>query len=105
LPFLPDRVGSYWAKDAQVDVVAIRWDEKQILLGGAKWGTDPVRRKVLTGLTEKAPRVVPDDGDGWTIHYTLFARAGFTEATQALAAETGVRLIDLDELGRGLEKT
>ncbi len=105
LPFMPDRVGSYWAKDAQVDVVAIRWDEKQILLGEAKWGTDPVRRKVLTGLMEKAPRVVPDDDDGWTIHYALFARAGFTEATQALATETGVRLIDLDELGRGLEKT
>ena len=50
---------------------------------------------------ERSPRVVPDDGDGWTIHYRLFARAGFTEATQAMAAEHGVRLIDLDELGRG----
>jgi AAA+ ATPase superfamily predicted ATPase len=105
LPFMPDRVGSYWAKDAQVDVAAIRWDERQILLGEAKWGTDPVRRNVLTALMEKASRVVPDEGESWTVHYALFARAGFTEATQALAAEYGVRLIDLNELGRGLEES
>ena len=40
LPFVPDRIGSHWAKDAQVDTVAIRWDKKQILLGEAKWGTE-----------------------------------------------------------------
>jgi len=68
LPFLPDRVGSHWAKDAQVDVVAIRWDEKRILLGEAKWGTEPVRRKVLTELMSKASRVLPDEGEGWTVH-------------------------------------
>ena len=103
LPFLPDRVGSHWAKDAQVDVVAIRWDEKRILLGEAKWGTEPVRRKVLTELMSKASGVVPYKGEGWTVHYALFARAGFTDPTRDLADEQSVLLVDLDELGRGLE--
>jgi AAA+ ATPase superfamily predicted ATPase len=120
LPLLPDRVGSYWAKDAQdfseplglssgrrlsraVDVLAIRWDEKQILLGECKWGTRPVGRKVLADLMAKAPKVVPDKGEGWTVHYTLFARAGFTDAARALAAEQGATLVDLEELGRELE--
>jgi len=102
LPFLPDRVGSHWAKDAQVDVVAIRWDEKRILLGEAKWGTEPVSRKVLTELMSKASRVVPDKGEGWTVHYALFARAGFTGPTRDLADEQSVLLVDLDELERGL---
>ena len=61
-------MGSHWAKDAQVDVVAIRWDEKRILLGEAKWGTEPVRRKVLTELMSKASGVLPDEGEGWTVH-------------------------------------
>ena len=61
---MPDRVGSHWGKDAQVDVVAIRWNEKQILLGEAKWGTDAVRRKVLTDLMAKTPKVVPNGGEG-----------------------------------------
>ncbi len=96
-------MGSHWAKDAQVDVVAIRWDEKRILLGEAKWGTEPVRRKVLTELMSKVSRVLPDKGEGWTVHYALFARAGFTGPARALADEQSVLLVDLDELGRGLE--
>jgi AAA+ ATPase superfamily predicted ATPase len=102
LPFLPDRIGSHWAKDAQVDVVAIRWDTRHILLGEAKWGTEPVSRSVLTSLMAKAPLVVPDKGEGWTIHYALFARAGFTEATRAEAEQHEVLLVDLDKLDRDL---
>jgi AAA+ ATPase superfamily predicted ATPase len=102
LPFLPDRIGSHWAKDAQVDVVAIRWDQKQILLGEAKWGTDRVGRKVLTDLIAKAARVVPDQGEGWTVHYALFARSEFTEAVVAEAEQHKALLIDLETLGQGL---
>jgi AAA+ ATPase superfamily predicted ATPase len=102
LPFMPDRVGSHWAKDAQVDVVAIRWDEKQILLGEAKWGTEPVGRKVLTDLMAKAARVAPDGGEGWTVQYALFARAGFTDAVQAEAEQHQVSLVDLERLDRDL---
>jgi len=103
LPFVPDCVGSFWARDSQVDVVAVRWDDRQILLGEAKWGADPVRRDVPRGLMAQAHKVVPDRGEGWTVHYALFARAGFTQATRTLAGEHGVGLIDLEELGRGLE--
>ena len=31
LSFLPDRVSSHWSKKVQVDVMAIRWEGKQIL--------------------------------------------------------------------------
>ena len=102
LPFMPDRVGSYWSKEAQIDVVAIRWDEKKILLGEAKWGTEAAGRKVLTDLVAKAPRVVPDEGKGWTVHYALFARAGFTDAVQAEAARRETLLVDLERLGHDL---
>ena len=102
LPFLPDRVGSYWSRDAQVDVVAIRWDEKQILLGEAKWGTNLVGRKVLTDLATKASQVVPEKGEDWTVHYALFARSGFTEATVIEARQCGALLIDLETLDRDL---
>jgi AAA+ ATPase superfamily predicted ATPase len=103
LPFMPDRIGSYWAKDAQVDVVAIRWDQKQILLGEAKWGTERVGRKVLMDLLAKAPKVVPDGGEGWTVHYVLFARTGFTDAVQVEAERLQVVLVDLARLDRDLK--
>jgi AAA+ ATPase superfamily predicted ATPase len=101
-PFLPDRIGSHWAKDAQVDVVAIRWDQKQILLGECKWGTGRVGRKVLTDLVAKTSKVVPDQGEGWTIHYAVFARSGFTDAAVARGEQVGALLVDLEMLGRGL---
>jgi AAA+ ATPase superfamily predicted ATPase len=111
LPFMPDRVGSHWSKDAQVDVVAIRWDEKQILLGEAKWGVKAVGRKVLTDLMAKVPvqggkatKVVPDKGEGWTVHYALFARAGFTDAARSEADRHKVLMVDLERLDRDLSR-
>jgi hypothetical protein len=101
---MPDRVGSHWSKNAQIDVVAIRWSEKQILLGEAKWGTKAVGRKVLTDLMSKASKVVPDKGKDWAVHYALFARAGFTDAARSEAAKHEVLLVDLERLGHDLSR-
>jgi len=35
LPLIPEVVGSHWSMQAQVDVVAINWRDKTILLGEA----------------------------------------------------------------------
>jgi hypothetical protein len=46
-------VGSHWATDVQVDVVAIAWKEKCILLGECKWGMEDVERSVVRELVEE----------------------------------------------------
>ncbi len=106
LPFAPDNVGSHWSREVQVDVVAIGWKQKQILLGECKWGDRPVSRSVVTELVQKkTPKVLaglPDEGAGWTVHYVLFGRSEFTEAAQAEAAGAGARLLTLEQLERGL---
>jgi AAA+ ATPase superfamily predicted ATPase len=106
LPFAPELVGSHWAPDAQVDVVAINWREQAILLGECKWGVKAVGRSVIQELVEKAPRVVP--GDGWRVHHAFFARAGFTDAARAEAEALEASLVDLEtldtDLRRALEK-
>jgi AAA+ ATPase superfamily predicted ATPase len=96
LPFLPEIVGSHWSKDAQVDIVAINWRDKAILLGECKWGTDPVGRSVVRELVGKAPRVVP--GEDWQVFYTLFSRAGLTDAARAEAEPISAQLVDLERL-------
>lgn len=96
LPFAAERVGSHWAKDAQVDVVAINWQDKAILLGECKWGVEPVGAGVLRKLQEKAGRVVP--GDGWKVHYAAFARSGFSDSARRAAQSIGVELIGLERL-------
>jgi AAA+ ATPase superfamily predicted ATPase len=107
LPFVPEIVGSHWAQDVQMDVVAVNWREQAILLGECKWGVDAVGRSILQELLDKTPlvlRALPEGGAGWTANHALFARAGFTEATQADAQVQHVLLVDLarldEELGR-----
>jgi hypothetical protein len=107
LPFVPDIVGSHWAQDVQVDVVALNWREQAILLGECKWGVDAVGRSVVRELVEeKTPKVLqalPDGGEGWTIHHALFARAGFTDAAQAEAQTHKATLVELAALDRDLQ--
>jgi AAA+ ATPase superfamily predicted ATPase len=107
-PFLPQQVGAHWSSDAQVDVAAVNWQDKALLLGECKWGTDPVGCQVVTELIEdKTPKVratLPDKGEGWTVYYAFFARAGFTDAAQAEAQAYGALLIDLATLDRDLAR-
>lgn len=102
LPFMPELVGSHWATDAQVDVVAINWRERAILLGECKWGVKAVGRSVIRELVEKAQRVVP--GEGWRVHYAFFARAGFTDAARAEAESLEASLVDLETLDADLRR-
>jgi AAA+ ATPase superfamily predicted ATPase len=102
LPFVPERVGSHWSPEAQIDVVAINWRLKNILLGEAKWTQDRVRRSTVRELVDKTEAVVPDGGEGWTVHYVFFARSGFTEAAEVEARQYGASLVNLETLGRDL---
>lgn len=102
LPFLPELVGSHWSQDSQVDVVAINWQDKAILLGECKWGVDVVGRSVVRELVEKAPLVVP--GKNWHIYYVFFGRAGFTDSARAEAATVGATLVNLETLDTDLKR-
>jgi hypothetical protein len=96
LPLTPEHVGSHWSADAQVDVVAINWQDRAILLGECKWGADPVDRAVVRELIEKAPKVAP--GPAWRVHFAYFARAGFTDAARSEAEAAGALLVDMARL-------
>lgn len=100
LPMVPELVGSHWSTDAQVDVVAVNWHDKAILLGECKWGVDDVGRSVVRELVDKAPKFVPSEG--WQVHYIYFARAGFTDAARQEAQTVGAMLIDLETLDNDL---
>ena len=103
LPFMPERVGSHWAPDAQIDVVAINWRLKQILLGEAKWTGNALNRKIVRDLIAKRMLVVPDTDEDWQVHYAFFSRSGFTDAAVGEARQHDAILVDLETLGQGLD--
>ena len=104
LPFVPERVGSHWAPDAQIDVVAINWRLRQILLGQANWTENSINRKIVRDLIAKTPLVVPGEGLNWQVHYAFFSRSGFTAAAVAEARAYKAILVDLEGLGKVLEE-
>jgi hypothetical protein len=102
LPFAPEQVGSHWSQDAQIDVAAVNWRDRQILLGECKWGAGPVDRGVIRELLDKTGKVLP--ASDWTPHYAYFARAGFTEAAREEALANGALLVDLETLDADLRR-
>ena len=114
LPFAPDRVGSAWNHNVQIDVAALNRAERMILLGECKWTALPVERKVLQDLLEKTNKIVPPDGN-WKIQHILFSRNGWAPSALAFANELnaappaggnwqslGLVLIDLPSLDENL---
>lgn len=97
MPFLPEQTGSHWSKTAQVDVVAVNWRTRDILLGECKWGKQAVGREVVETLRRKTDNVLPPQVD-WRVHYAFFARDGFTPAARASAQEHGAQLVTLADL-------
>lgn len=99
LPFKPDTVGSHWQRSVQVDVVAVNWEAKQLLLGECKWGEGRVSRRTVRELLEsKGPRVQRKVGDDWTLHYAFFVREGLTAAAMAEASKHDALVINMAQM-------
>jgi hypothetical protein len=105
LGFTPEVVGAYWGRSrgqgVQLDVVAASRRDKQLFIAEAKWGTGSISRRILTDLVRRSQRM-PQVKEGWRVQYGLFAREGFTPATQEQARQIGARLVDLGELEAAL---
>jgi hypothetical protein len=108
LDFEPEAVGSYWrqyrGEGVQLDVVAANKRLKKILIGEAKWGKESISRAMLTSLIKRSQRM-PVVAEGWNVQYALFSRESFTDATQELAKDLGVRLVTLGEMEETFRRT
>lgn len=105
LNWFPESIGSYWDRQVQVDVVAVSWTEKRLLLGECKWQPSAVSRSVVEELIEqKTPKLLGSitKADQWQVQYACFGRGGFTPAAQQYANQHQVELVDLMRLSRDL---
>ena len=79
--FVPERVGRYWSKDTEVDIVAIDSLSMKAFVGECKYRKDrPVDRHVLNELRAKVFRI--RDLIGYEITYGLFSISGFDESLE-----------------------
>ena len=95
--FLPQRVGRWWNRQDEIDVVGINQDTNAILFGEAKWTTRPVGVDVMAELRRKAGTV--DWGKpGRKEKFALFSKSGFTAAVTRQARAEGALLFREDQV-------
>ena len=76
--FIPERVGRYWNRNVEIDVVAIDDAGKKVFLGECKYKTkNKVDRHVLNEVRSKASRI-PEISEYEKI-YGLFSVSGFSD--------------------------
>lgn len=86
IPYHFSKIGRYWDKTTEIDIVGLNEDENIILFGECKYWTKPVDTDVYTSLVEKASKVTWNSGKRKEI-YVLYSLHGYTEELQQLAAQ------------------
>ncbi|MDP3297234.1 MAG: ATP-binding protein [Thermodesulfovibrionia bacterium] len=87
-----NRVGRWWIKDAEIDVIGINEDDNAILFGEVKWSEKPVGVNILNELKAKAEKV--QWGNSKTSkHFVLFSRKGFTNDMLKMAEKEKIVLL------------
>ena len=95
LSFLPERIGSWWDAQGEMDVVAISNSERSLWVGECKWSNHPVGVDILEALQRKASLLWGDSS--WKIIYGLFSKSGFTPALLKRAETEGIQLVHVDQ--------
>ncbi|MBV7332835.1 DUF234 domain-containing protein [Chloroflexi bacterium TSY] len=75
IPFSVQEIGSWWTRDAQIDVVGVNRQNHQVLFGEARWRSTNVTRKDLEILTEKGLLWLKGDTARWDVHHAFFAKS------------------------------
>ena len=86
LPFVPEKVGSWWQANHEIDLVLL--GAGNAMLVECKWASRPVGIDVLEELEGKASAVMHEIG-GRKITYALCSRSGFTKQLDELSGERG----------------
>lgn len=103
LDILPEQIGGWWDREAEIEVVAVSNTERSLLLGECKWSVKPVGTNILAELRQKAQGLL-SLGEWTHVGYILFSKSGFTTALQGIAKDEGVRLVEAEEMIRNKNK-
>lgn len=97
LTFIPERIGGWWDRNSEIDVLAINRTEQAALFGECKWSVNPVGTAVLDDLKQKSQSLIKEY-DLQNVRFALFARTGFTPALEEIAKAEGIGLYTVASL-------
>lgn len=96
LPINFTRIGKWWQKEEEIDIIALNERTKEILFGECKWQNKKINLSELKRLKDKAMRV-KWNGGARKEYYTLFSKSGFGDELLELEGEN-ILLYDIDAM-------
>jgi len=97
LPFPLRRLGRWWLRDEEIDLVGTNDERNAILFAEVKWSNKALGSNVYRALVEKS-RKVEWGSDLRREAYALFSKSGFTAEMKRIAENDGVLLFHQDRL-------
>ncbi len=93
-----ERVGRWWEREKEVDVMGINEREQKIVFGECKWSSKPIGTNIYLDLKKKSSFVQWKTGDRKE-YFILFSKSGFTPDMIKIARkENNVVLVDKNKL-------
>ena len=90
--FIPSRIGSFWDRNIELDIVAIDESQKQIFIGECKYHNKELELEVYYKLLEKVKNI--KEFKNYKIIYGLFSKSGFATNLINFAKENNLILIN-----------
>jgi len=78
LSFTPQYIGRAWNRQAEIDVIAINWQDRRVIFGECKWTKGKISPTDLASLKARAAKLTKLKD--FTPSYALFSKSGFTAA-------------------------
>jgi AAA+ ATPase superfamily predicted ATPase len=95
--FTLNKIGRWWDRNEEIDIVALNEEENKILLGEVKWSNKPVGIDIFENLKSKSKKVEWNK-EKWNEYVCLFSKSGFTESMLKIAKKEKIILFHKDKL-------
>ena len=94
LPFYFSKIGRWWNKSDEMDIMAVDRLKKNYILGECKYRNQAFAMSDLRNMQKKISWQKKDIN----VYYWIFSKSGYTEEVRKAAVEEGIQIVELREI-------
>lgn len=98
LPFHFSKIGRWWNKTDELDIVAVDHAKQNYILGECKYKNSVLSSSDVKNMKQK----FHPKKKGFTLYYWLFSKSGYEKEVAEAADEQALQLVTLDEIVGGI---
>lgn len=99
LPFYFSKIGRWWNKTDELDIMAVDRLKKNYILGECKYRNQPFAMSDLRNMQKK----ISWQKEDINVYYWIFSKSGYTEEVRKATQEGNIQLAELQEIILGTQ--